>query len=187
MQTVTAKRFIMVLGLSLSLLSSVAQSGSIISNKYDDLFKQSALIGDWRLLKAQCYQESRLNPLAVSPVGAMGLCQFMPGTARDLQKKHIDLNNFWLPDVSIRAAGIYMLQMNKYWSSPRPFMDRMKLAQASYNAGAGNIAKAQKLQDGALLYDDIIIALPQVTGRHSKETSDYVKKITYWYKLTMLD
>ena len=51
------------------------------------------------------------------------------------------------------------------------------LAAASYNAGAGHLIKAQRLCDGRNLYREIIPCLPQVTGRHSAETIDYVQKI----------
>src|SRR4029078_3303787 len=34
------------------------------------------------LLAAQLYAESGFNPFAVSPAGARGIAQFMPGTAR---------------------------------------------------------------------------------------------------------
>ena len=133
---------------------------------------------DWRLLKAQCWQESRLNPLAVSPVGAFGLCQFMPGTAGDVGKAlGEEKGAFWLPEVSIRAAGYYMGQLHRTWSAPRPAMDRYMLAAASYNAGAGHLIRAQRLCDGRNLYREIIPCLPQVTGRHSSETIDYVQKI----------
>jgi hypothetical protein len=171
--------------LSLSVLQSV-NAGNIISDKYDRDFKNAAMFlptgTDWRYLKAQCYQESRLNPLAVSPVGAMGLCQFMPVTAREMEQKHKELNDFWLPEVSIRAAGLYMGKLNRFWSAPRPVMDRYKLALASYNAGQGNVLKAQVLSGGANDYITVISALPEVTGHHSKETIDYVQQITeVWY------
>lgn len=175
--------------LSLLLALSV-NAGSLIPSKYDEYFKESLIflpVGtDWRLLKAQCYQESRLNPLAVSPVGATGLCQFMPATIKDMQSRYSGLNNFWLPEVSIRASALYMNQLNKYWSSPRPTMDRYMLALASYNAGAGNVTKAQKKCNGNVLYNEIIKCLPLVTGKHSKETINYVELIVGKYYVALL-
>lgn len=143
---------------------------------------------DWRLLKAQCYQESRLDPLAESPVGAYGLCQFMPATAREVSSKlNTSPESFWLPEVSIRAAGFYMRKLILSWKSPRPPLDRHKLALGSYNAGIGHLLKAQRLCDNARLYDDIIACLPQVTGRHSKETIGYTKNIVdRWYPILLL-
>lgn len=144
---------------------------------------------DWRLLKAQCYQESRLNPLAVSPVGAMGLCQFMPGTWSDMEKhKDVALTDPWLPEQSIMAAAIYMNRLNRFWSSPRPQKDRYNLALASYNAGAGHLVKAQRLANGSIYYDDIIGHLPSITGHHSRETIEYVDLINNkWYVMMRLD
>lgn len=138
---------------------------------------------DWRLLKAQCYQESRLDPLAESPVGAYGLCQFMPGTAGDVGRKiGFSPESFWLPEVSIRGAGYYMGKLIQSWKSPRPPLDRHKLALGSYNAGIGHLLKAQKLCGGPKLYEDIIACLPMITGRHSKETIDYTRLIVdRWY------
>src|SRR5690554_3754238 len=39
---------------------------------------------EWQWWKAQLYQESLLNPAAVSPAGALGLAQFMPATWNDM-------------------------------------------------------------------------------------------------------
>ena len=143
---------------------------------------------DWRMLKSQCYQESKLDPLARSPVGAYGLCQFMPGTARDVGRKlNASPDAFWLPEVSIRAAGYYMGVLIQSWKSPRPPLDRHKLALGSYNAGIGNLLKAQRLCDNARLYDEIIPCLPRVTGHHSAETIGYTRNIVErWYPAMLL-
>jgi hypothetical protein len=42
---------------------------------------------DYRLLKAQCWQESRFNPNAVSPANARGICQFVDGTWNDVSNE----------------------------------------------------------------------------------------------------
>ena len=178
--------------LQLLLVSPLVEASSLISNKYDKYFKDAVIflpVGtDWRLLKAQCYQESRLNPVAVSPVGAYGLCQFMPLTAKDMQKRHPELHNFWLPETSIIAAARYMNQMNKFWSSPRTDTDRYMLALASYNAGAGHLVKAQRLCGMPTPYKSIIKCLPAVTGHHSKETIGYVRNIIgKWYVTLLFD
>lgn len=186
------KQFITLVGLLVlpSLLG--VQSASIISKKYDGAFKDASVLlpanTDWRLLKAQCYQESRLNPLAVSPVGAYGLCQFMPGTAKDMKKRHPELTNFWLPEISIIAAARYMKQLNNYWSSERSQVDRYMLSLASYNAGAGHLTKAQKLCGMPVEYPRIVECLPEVTGHHSKETINYVENIYgKWYMLLLFE
>lgn len=169
------------------LLPCVSWSASLFPDRYDDEFKAASIhlpVGtDWRALKAQCYQESRLKPLAVSPVGAQGLCQFMPNTWREMTAKYQGLSNPWLATHSIRAAALYMNQLNEGWISPRPRGERYKLALASYNAGFGNILKAQARCGGAINYQPIIDCLPQVTGRHSKETIDYVQHIERYHRI----
>lgn len=160
----------------------------LFSNKYDLQFIKATsdyMPGvDWKLLKAQCYQESRFDPRAVSPVGAMGVCQFMPGTWKD-QEKALGLvgENPFNADRNIQFAGRYMGILRKTWSSKRPETDRHNLAMASYNGGAGNILKAQKLCGGPPLYEDIIACLPRVTGKtNSKETITYVIKIREFHR-----
>ena len=169
--------------LLLGLLPCASSWASLFPSKWDSDFKSATEVflpvgTDWRLLKAQCWQESRLQPLAVSPVGAYGLCQFLPGTAGDVAPKiGATPDQFWLPEVSIRDAGYYMGQLHRTWKAPRPAMDRMMISMASYNAGAGHLIKAQSICGGGNLYSQIIPCLPQVTGHHSKETIDYVEQI----------
>lgn len=80
------------------------------------------------LLKSIAAAESNFNPEAVSPVGAVGLMQFMPQTAK---RFNIDPRD---PLASIDAAGAYMRKhhdMFKDWSH----------ATAAYNWGEGNVQK----------------------------------------------
>lgn len=136
------------------------------------------------LLKAQCWQESRFKERAVSPVGAAGICQFMPGTWRDASKAlgiPSSISVFH-PEYNIHAAAYYMGIQHRTWRSPRPSEDRYNLAAASYNAGAGHLITAQRLCGGKALYREIIGCLPKVTGKHSAETIGYVRNIRGFYR-----
>jgi len=59
--------------------------------------------------------------------------------------------------------------------------DRINFMFASFNAGKGNIIKAQRVAKkkglNRNLWRSIEQTLPQVTGRHSKETIGYITKI----------
>lgn len=148
--------------------------------------EQAAIFGH-ELLLAQIYQESRFNPNAVSPVGAKGLCQVMPRTLKDWERVKGHKINPFHPNACLEFAAYYMARLYKLWWSGRPMTDRYMLALASYNAGAGNIIKAQKRCNGANRYRDIIRCLPDVTGKHSTETITYVKRILKWYVLLLLE
>lgn len=136
---------------------------------------------DWRLLKAQCFQESAFDEEAVSPVGAQGLCQFMPDTWSDeLERANLTGHPFNY-DLNIQIAAQYMGRLVREWSAPRPQEDRVSLAMASYNAGLGNLLESQRVCDGRNLFTDIMICLPCITGHHSRETTQYVYRIWAFY------
>jgi soluble lytic murein transglycosylase-like protein len=131
--------------------------------------------------KSQLYQESRLDPAAVSPVGAAGLAQFMPGTWADVARAlRIPPGVSPHHAFAVEAGAWYMARLRRQWSSPRPEEDRHRLAQAAYNAGLGHILAAQRRCGGPNLYSDIIRCLPAITGRHSEETITYVQRIAKW-------
>lgn len=139
----------------------------------------------WTAWKGQLYQESRLDPAAVSPVGAKGLAQFMPGTWAGVAKElRLPPGSSATQDIAIDAGAYYMAKLRGAWRSPRPADDRQKLAQASYNAGLGNILKAQARCGGPAGYAEIVACLPLVTGtRNSRETLGYVTSIAKWRAL----
>src|ERR687893_629575 len=60
------------------------------------------------LLAAQLFAESGFNPFAVSPAGAQGIAQFMPGTARGY-----GLDDPFDPHAAIDAQGHLMRDLLK--------------------------------------------------------------------------
>lgn len=132
--------------------------------------------------KAQLYQESKLQPDATSPVGAQGIAQIMPGTWREiLPQLQIGAASAYDIKPAIDGGALYMAQQRRFpdwrnWPDP----ERHKMAQAAYNAGAGNIRKALRLCAGALTWASVSPCLPTVTGRHAAETQTYVARIEMW-------
>ena len=177
--------------LALALLAPVSSSASSFPDRYDREIRKAVknwLPGlNWVLLKAQYYQESRLDPDAVSPVGAAGIAQIMPGTWKEVSRA-MKWGAISPHDAkfAVEAGAYYMRRMRRGWSSPRPEQDRHDLALASYNAGFGNLLQAQKHCGMPAAYPDIAACLPDVTGRHSKETLDYVVRTHKWYTMMML-
>lgn len=82
-----------------------------------------------KLFKALIQHESGFNPRAVSPKGAMGLGQIMPGTAADL-----GLTRPFAIDENLDAAARYLLRQLRTFRDPA-------LALAAYNAGPGAVKR----------------------------------------------
>lgn len=133
----------------------------------------------WYWNKAQIRAESAFRTEAVSPVGAMGLGQFMPATWEQM-KRELGLPHnasAFTPVYNIQAQAYYMRQLRNQFRKPRPEKDKHSLALASYNAGLGNVLKAQALGGNSLLYKPMADSLHLVTGHHHKETITYVNRI----------
>jgi membrane-bound lytic murein transglycosylase MltF len=140
---------------------------------------------DWTWLRAQLVAESNLDPSAVSHAGARGIAQLMPGTHREIAEA-LGSGAASPHDVeySIEAAAYYMARMRAFWKTEgRTEADRRELAQASYNAGAGNIAKAQReclrvAASPCRTWREIAPHLHKITGaRNAAETLGYVDRI----------
>jgi len=109
---------------------------------YDKLVrKYSSRYGfDWRLITAQMYQESKFNPKAKSPVGARGLMQLMPRTAREMGVKNVSD-----PAHSIRGGIKYLDWLRDRFPAELPISERIWFTLAAYNAGAGHVNSARRL------------------------------------------
>ncbi len=121
------------------------KSKGIISN-YDNLFKQYAPVArwDWRLLAAQCYQESTFDARAHSWAGACGLMQIMPSTADHLKLARSDIYN---PEKNVAAAAKYIAELTQLFADIDNPTERMKFVLASYNGGQHHIRDAMALTE----------------------------------------
>ena len=111
---------------------------------YDEYFKMYApgLRWDWRLLAAQCYQESTFDPKAYSWAGARGLMQIMPSTAASLGLAETDM---YSAGPNIEAATRYIARLNGYFADVRNADERINFVLASYNGGHFHIRDAMAL------------------------------------------
>ena len=108
---------------------------------YDHVFKQYAqeMGWDWRLLAAIAYSESGFDPNATSWMGARGIMQVMPKTARSFGVDENDLGN---PEVSIRVASKILKELDGIMRNKTGPDDRIKFVLAAYNAGSGHVTDA---------------------------------------------
>ena len=95
---------------------------------------------DWRLVTAQMYQESRFNPNASSHVGARGLMQLMPRTAKAMGvKDSVD------PAHNIQGGIKYLDWLRDRFPTELAISERLWFTLAAYNAGAGHVHDARRL------------------------------------------
>lgn len=135
----------------------------------------------WLLVHEQVRQESGFDPYAVSPSGAMGLLQLMPETATELGVR--DRNN---PEHNLRGGIQYLIRHCWYPFKQEKGMQRIRFGLAAFNAGLGNIVRAQKLANergyDTSQWVSIVSVLHDITGQRAEETISYVAKIMRGYE-----
>lgn len=99
---------------------------------------------DWRLIAAQIVKESGFREKARSQVGARGLMQLMPRTAKEISRELDIIYIMKNPRENI-TAGIYHLSKQYKYFPDAQKTERIKFALASYNCGAGRVFDAQNL------------------------------------------
>jgi Zn-finger nucleic acid-binding protein len=137
--------------------SKKARGWTTGNHKIDSLIKQNgARYGvDPYLIFCVMEQESHFNSRALSPKGARGLMQLMPGTSARLGVRRPSD-----PAQNISGGTRYLKQLLQQ------FDGRIDLVLASYNAGEGAVMKFGR-------------KVPPY-----RETRDYVKRISYRYRQT---
>lgn len=126
------------------------QSGAALS-PYDDIVQQQVkeYHFDWRLIVSQMYQESRFDPNASNPTGALGLMQMLPRTAKEL-----GVTNLTEPEQAISSGVRYLDWTRNRFSKELPVQEQIFFSLASYNAGYGHVKDAQRLARKMGLRDD---------------------------------
>lgn len=113
-------------------LIAPAHSSIAVPDAYADKVQELSARFDLSpaLIEALVWQESRWRANAVSPAGARGLAQLMPGTARELGVNPDD------PFANLEGGARYLrAQLDR-------FEGDLEKALAAYNAGPGRVERA---------------------------------------------
>jgi soluble lytic murein transglycosylase-like protein len=131
----------------------ILRGRAMTSRELDSIIEEAARRHDVdpNLVRSLIKVESNFNAHAVSPKGAMGLMQLMPGTARTL-----NVSNPFDPQQNVDAGVRHLKHLLQ------DFNGDVKLSLAAYNAGAGAVARSKGVPPYA-------------------ETRNYVKRITALY------
>lgn len=131
----------------------ILRGRAMTSHELDSIIEEAARRHDVdpNLVRSLIKVESNFNARAVSPKGAMGLMQLMPGTARTL-----NVTNPFDPQQNVDGGVRHLKHLLQ------DFNGDVKLSLAAYNAGAGAVARSKGIPRNA-------------------ETRNYVKRITALY------
>ena len=130
---------------------------------------------DRALVYAVIRQESQFKRFARSRIGARGLMQLLPSTARDLTKRHsfrgAGRSRLYDPALNMEMGQRYLRHLMRY-----PYIngDLFRLATA-YNGGPGNLRSWTRLVD----HDDPLIFIESLPVQ---ETREYIKRVltNFW-------
>tara|TARA_B100001142_G_C14268737_1_gene629998 strand:- start:153 stop:1367 length:1215 start_codon:yes stop_codon:yes gene_type:complete len=121
--------------------------------------------------------ESALNPNARSPMGAVGLWQFMYFTAKE---HNLRINSYLDERKDTYKATNAACE---YFDKSYRVFNNWELAIASYNAGRGNVTKAIRRSGGKINYWEVRPFLPKETRNYLPAfiASIYVLNFAEWH------
>jgi membrane-bound lytic murein transglycosylase F len=132
-------------GFRVRIQSDFSSIGGEKISPYDDIIQKYAgeINWDWRLLAALIHQESNFKPDAKSWMGAMGLMQMIPSTA-----KSYGVTNIFNPEQNIMAGTKHLNWLENYWKKyVSDSLERRKFVMGSYNVGQGHVMDAVRLTE----------------------------------------
>ncbi len=138
---------------------------------------------EWALAHSIIRQESMFDPEAQSPVGALGMMQLMPATAKVVAGREgvgYSRDRLTNPDYNIRLGSAYLAELLERFDGSYP------MAAAAYNAGPGRVAEWIDMfgdpRTGEIDLIDWIELIP------ISETRNYVQRVmesVYVYRLRL--
>jgi membrane-bound lytic murein transglycosylase MltF len=135
---------------------------------------------DSLLMAAQGYQESGLNQSARSHVGAIGVMQVMPATARDMNVGDIRQTG---PNVHAGVKYFRFMMDEFYADEPMDPLNKGLMTLASYNAGPGRMRRLRAETAARGLDPNVWFGNVEhvVSERIGRETVQYVSNIYKYY------
>ena len=137
---------------------------------------------DWLIIAAQAYQESRFDQSKHSSAGAIGVMQLLPTTAADKAVGIPDISNL---ENNIHAGVKYLHWLRETYYSDEAMapLDRVLFSFAAYNAGPGNMKRAQRRAkrlgfDPNRWFGNVEIGMYRAV---SGEPASYVRNIYKYY------
>jgi soluble lytic murein transglycosylase-like protein len=125
---------------------------------------------DSSLILAFARIESHFQASAVSPVGARGLMQIMPGTAAHIEGGHVETAELNDPSVSLDLGQRYLTELIDDMNG-----NLFEIA-AGYNSGPGNVYRWMD-RPGVDKNDPLLF----IESMPSPETRNYVKRVMTYY------
>lgn len=127
----------------------------------------------WGIMRA----ESSYKKDVISPVGALGLMQVMPGTgmkmAEKIKMKNFDPRSLLEPETAVKIGSSYLRRLDQ------KFENNIPLVAAAYNAGPHRVGN-WLANFGTLDMDEFVEHIPFL------ETRNYVKKVVSNYQVYLL-
>jgi len=137
---------------------------------------------DWLMVAALAYQESRIDQSKRSQVGAIGVMQLLPSTAKD---PNVNIPQIEELESNIHAGTKYLrfLKDRYFKNEPMDELDKVLFTFAGYNAGPAKVARLRKEAKEKGLDPNVWFRSVEIIAakRIGRETVQYVGNIYKYY------